>query len=181
MGAEPEKYWPGRGKVVGDKMKLTETTNLGDDLMEIPAQLTFVDGYYFTDGGSIVLLAEDPDGTRHQITLGQHRFLEMYDPNVLPGRLYFDHLLVSVRSEMEGKVMALLKTGEIVPDEPPEPVKGEGPTADGPVVVVSDDLKEYYAKIAQGKRETIQHLMENVIDFVGSRKYVKVAKKVGGG
>jgi hypothetical protein len=146
--------------------------------MEIPENLTFVDGFYFTDGGSIVLLAEEPDRTRHQITLGQHRFLEVFDLNVLPGRLYFNHLLVPVRSEMEVKVIALLQASEIDPVEQPESEKGAASTGDGPVVVVGDDLKAYYAKVAQGKGATIRYLMENVIDFVGSREYVRISKKI---
>ncbi len=146
--------------------------------MEIPEQLTFVDGFYFTDGGSIVLIAEGPDRTRHQVTLGQHRFLEHFDPNVLPGRLYFNQLLVPVRSEMEDRVIALLKAGEIQPDEPSEPEEDTAASGDGPVVIVGDDLKEYYAKVSKGKGETIRHLIENVIAFVGSRRYVRIAKKI---
>ena len=148
--------------------------------MDIPEKLTFVDGFYFTDGGSIVLLADGPAGARHQITLGQHRFLEFFDPKVLPGRLYFNHLLVPVRSEMEEKVMTLLQAGEIRPDEPPEPEKDKGlaSTEGGPVVVVGEDLKDYYAKVAEGKGETIRHLIENVIDYVGSGEYVRIAKKI---
>jgi hypothetical protein len=146
--------------------------------MEIPEKITIVDGYYFTDGGSIVLLVEEPDKTRHQITLGQHLFLEMFDPNLLPGRLYWDHLLVPVRSAMEAEVIDLLRSGEIIPDEPLERESGEGSTGDGPVVVVGDDLKEYYAKVADGKNEVIRHLIEKVVGFVGSREYVRIARKI---
>jgi hypothetical protein len=146
--------------------------------MEIPAKLTIVDGFYFTDGGSIVLIAEEPESIRHQITLAQHRFLEIFDPNLLPGRLYFNHLMVPVRSEMEAKIIGLIQASQIIPVEPPEPEKGEASAADGPVVVVGDDLKEYYAKIAEGKEEVIQHLIENLINFVQSRKYVRIAKKI---
>ncbi len=146
--------------------------------MELPEKLTFVEGYYFTDGGSIVLLADAPDGARRQITLGQHRFLEFFDPNVLPGRLYFDHLLVPVHSAMEAEVIALLQTGEIVPAERPEPEKDKATTESGPVVIVGDDLKDYYAKVAEGKRETIRHLIQQVIDFLGSREYAQIAKKI---
>ena len=145
--------------------------------MEIPEKLTIVDGFYFTDGGSIVLIAEEPDSTRHQITLAQHRFLEIYDPNLLPGRLYFNHLMIPVRSEMETKLIALMPASEIVPVEPPESEKGETSTGDGPVVIVGDDLKEYYAKVTEGKEEAIQHLIENLINFVQSREYIRIAKK----
>jgi hypothetical protein len=159
-------------------MKFTKIISLGVGQMEIPEKLTIIDGFYFTDGGSIVLIAEEPDSTHHQITLAQHRFLEIYDPNLLPGRLYFNHLMVPVRSEMEAKLIALMQDNEIVPVEPPEPKKDEASTGDGPVVVVGDDLKEYYAKVGEGKGEVIQHLIENLINFVQSREYVRIAKKI---
>lgn len=146
--------------------------------MEIPGKLTFVDGYYFTDGGSIVLIGEEPDKTRHQITLAQHRFLEIFDPKLLPGRLYFNHLMVPVRSEMEAELIALVQASEIVPAERAEAERGEAPSKSGPVVVVGDDLKEYYAKVVKGKEETIQHLVENLVKFVQSREYVRIAKKI---
>jgi hypothetical protein len=146
--------------------------------MEIPEKLTIVDGFYFTDGGSIVLIAKEPNGTSHQITLVQSRFLEIYDPNLLPGRLYFDHMMVPVRLEVEVKLIALLRASEIAPDESPESKTDEVSTRDGPVVVVGDDLKEYYAKIAEGKEEVIRHLRESLIIFVESRKYVRIAKKI---
>jgi len=154
--------------------------------MEIPEKLKIVDGFYFTDGGSIVLIAEEPKSARHQITLAQHRFLEIFDPNLLPGRLYFNHLMVPVRSEMEAKLIALMQVSEIVPAEAPEsgkdPCTGmrdkESSIGNGPVVVVGDDLKEYYAKVAEGKEEVIHHLIENLINFVQSREYVRIAKKM---
>ena len=169
--------------------------------MEIPEKLKIVEGFYLTDGGSIVLVAEESDSTRHQITLAQHMFLEIFDPNLLPGRLYFNHLMVPIRSEMEAKLIALMQVSEIHPAEPPEsphrsagqatanPRTGMSPqergytgdqkssTRDGPVVVVGDDLKEYYAKMSEGMEEVIQHLIENLINFVQSREYVRIAKK----
>lgn len=147
-------------------------------MSEIPEKITFVDGFYFTDGGSIVLIAEEPDNTRHQITLAQHRFLEIFDPNLLPGRLYFNHLMVPIRSEMEVKLIALIRTSDILPDEPPEVERGEAVSEGGPVVIVSDDIKEYYANVAEGKEETIRYLIENLIKFVQSREYVRIANKI---
>jgi hypothetical protein len=146
--------------------------------LEIPEKLTLEEGYYFTDGGSTVLIGTAPDGTKHQITLGQHRFLEVFDPNLIPGRLYFDSQMAPVRSEMEGQVIALLRASEIAADEPPKEENGEAGEASGPTVVVGDDLKEYYAKIVEGKRATIQHLRGELLKFVNSREYVKIAKKM---
>lgn len=146
--------------------------------MEIPEKLTIVEGFYFTDGGSIVLICEGPDGGRHQITLGQHRIFKGFDPNVIPGRLYFDHLPVTARSEEEGRVIAALETGEIGVDEEPAKEEGDEKESGGPVVIVGDDLKEYYAKMAQGKAETIRHLRNELIKYVQSREYVKLAKKM---
>lgn len=145
--------------------------------MKIPEKITTVECFYLTDGGSIVLVVEQPNGTRHQITLAQHLFLETFDPNRLPGRLYFDHLIVPVRSEMEARLIALLQASEIVPAEPPEPKNNGAPFGDGLGVIVGDDLKEYYAKAAEGKGEALQHLIENLILFVQSSEYVSIAKK----
>ena len=86
--------------------------------------------------------------------------------------------MIPVRSEVEGKLIALLETCEVVPDEPPEPEKSEAQFGDGPVVVVGDDLKKYYAKVAEGKVEAIQHLIDELINFVHSRKYVRIARKI---
>ncbi len=145
--------------------------------MEIPEKLKIVEGFYLTNGGSIVLVAEEPNSTRHQITLAQHMFLEIFDPNLLPGRLYFNHLMVPIRSEMEAKLIALIQVSEIHPVEPPEEEIEKASTGDGPVVVVGDDLKEYYAKMSEGMEEVIRHLIENLINFVQSREYVRIAKK----
>jgi hypothetical protein len=145
--------------------------------MEIPNNLTVVDGFYFTDGGSIVLVAEEPDRTRHQITLAQHRFLETFDPNLLPGRLYFNHLIVPARSEMEEKLIALLQASDALPGKPPKPENSEASPGDGVVVVLGDDLKEYYAKVDEGKAVVVQHLIEKLINYVRSKEYVRIAKK----
>ena len=91
--------------------------------MDLPEKITLVDDFYFTDGGSIVLLVEEPGGARRQITLGQHRFLEYYDPNVLPGRLYWESQLVPVRSKLEDRLIALLQASEIALDEQSDPKK----------------------------------------------------------
>lgn len=144
--------------------------------MEIPEKLAIIEGFYFTDGGSIVLIAEEPDSTRHQITLVQHLFLESVDPNMTPGRLYFNHLMIPVRSEMEANLISLLEASEIVPGEPHELGKSEANAGDGPVVVVGDDLKEYYARVAEGRHEAIQHLITELVNFVQSRKYVSIAR-----
>lgn len=147
--------------------------------MEIPEKLAIVEGFYFTDGGSIVLIGEDTDSTRHQITLVQHRFLDTFDPNMTPGRLYFNQQMIPVRSEEEADLISLLEASEIVPDEPPEPEKSEACAGDGLVVVVGDDLKEYYAKVAEGKGEAIQHLIGELLNFVQSREYFRIANKIG--
>ena len=144
--------------------------------MEIPPKIEIVDGFYFTDGGSIVLIAEEPDRTRLQITLSQHRFLEIFDPNVIPGRLYFDHHLIPVRSEAEAELISALAASKIVPAKQAD--KEESPAEDGPVVVVGDDLQTYYAKVGEGPQAVLQHLIENLIEFVESKEYVRLAKKM---
>jgi hypothetical protein len=118
-------------------------------------------------------------GVSWAVTLSEQDVVLGYwrTPNLLPGRLYFDHLMVPIRSEMEAKLIALIQVSEILPVEPPELEKNKSSTRDGPVVVVGDDLKEYYAKMSEGMEEVIQHLIENLINFVQSREYVRIAKK----
>ncbi|MEK6220733.1 MAG: hypothetical protein N2D54_00615, partial [Chloroflexota bacterium] len=115
---------------------------------------------------------------RRQITLAQHRFLEIFDPNLVPGRLYFDQFTVPVRSEMETKLIALIQGSAVMPSEPPESEKDKEPVKKGPGVIVGDDLNEYHAKMAQGRVEVIQHLIENLLKFVLSDEYIKLAKKM---
>ena len=62
--------------------------------------------------------------------------------------------------------------------EPPQMEPGETVKPSGPTVVVGDDLKEYYAKMAEGKHATIQHLIGELLKFVNSGKYVRIAKKM---
>ena len=148
-------------------------------MSDFPDKLTLTEGYYLTDGGTIVLVGEAPDGARHQITLAQSRFLKVYDPNLLPGRLYFNGQMVPVRSSLEEYIITLLKSSQVI-DPPQEPGKPGTPFGDGPVVIVGDDLKEYYAKLAEGQHAVIRHLIEQLVKFVESRKYVRLSKKIGG-
>lgn len=146
--------------------------------MKIPAQIRFIASFYLTDGGTIVLIGEDQGDTRHEITLYQSLLLNTIDPNKLPGRLYFNKQLVPVRSEMEQEIIDLLQTAEIIEDPPASP--GPGPVFnDSRGMTIGDDLKEYAARLAEGRAATIRHLRDRLIARVESQDYLDLAKKIG--
>lgn len=146
--------------------------------MIIPAQITFTTSFYLTDGGTIVLIGDDLEDTRHEITLYQSLLLNYIDPNKLPGRLYFNKYLVPVRSEMEQKIINLLKTARIADDPPVSPGPAPG-LNDGTGMTVGDDLKEYAAKMAEGRSATIRHLRDLLIARVESQEYLDLSLKLG--
>ncbi|MEN8240565.1 MAG: hypothetical protein ABFS17_01490 [Chloroflexota bacterium] len=146
--------------------------------MKIPTQLTFIQSFYLTDGGTIVLIGEEPNMTRHEITLYQSLLLHQIDPNKLPGRLYFNRQLIAVRSESEAQILRLLQTGEII-EEPPAPSEVNPTVKKSPGMVVGDDLKAYSAKLAEGKAAVIRHLRDQMIARVESQEYLELAQQLG--
>jgi len=146
--------------------------------MQIPTQITFIECFYLTDGGTSVLIGEELNNSRHEITLYQSLFLDQIDPKKIPGRLYFDHQIIAVRSETETEVLSLLQAGEII-DEPPAPSEANAAFKDSPGMIVGDDLKEYSAKLAEGKGAVIRHLRDQMIARVESIEYLELAQQLG--
>ena len=141
-----------------------------------PEQITITEGFYLTDGGSIVLIAKDSTGRQYEITLSQHLILEYLDPKRPPGRLYFNHQLIHVRSEAEAQILQLIKACRIADDpEPPAPSKDlqEG----GPGMIIGEDLKEYHLKLSEGKHAVLQHLVQMLIAYLESEDYLVIARR----
>lgn len=142
--------------------------------MKVPANLTVVEGTYLTDGGSIWLRATDDSGNLHDVFLAQHRLPPWEGEKYIQGRLYFDGELVVVRSAQEARLVARLKAAPIASLESPTEKKAENR---GVTVVIGEDLQEYHAKMAESKRAALGWLIERLVKFVGSKQYVKLAKK----
>lgn len=145
--------------------------------MQIPPQITLIECFYLTDGGTIVLIGEEPNKTRHLITLYQSLLLNEIDPNKLPGRLYFNQLLIPVRSKIESDILRLLLASKIV-EEPPTSSTAKTAFNDGPGMIIGDDLKEYTAKLTEGKSAVIRHLRDLMLSRVESQEYLQLAQQL---
>ena len=143
--------------------------------MKIPDQITLIESFYLSDGGTIVLIGEEPNTTRHQITLYQSLLLNEIDPNKLPGRLYFNQLIIPVRSKMEADIIRLLQASKIV-EEPTTPSTAKTAFNDGPGMIIGDDLKGYYAKLTEGKSAVIRYLRDLMLSRVQSQEYLQLAQ-----
>jgi len=121
--------------------------------MELPAHLTLNYFTYALDGGTTVLQGIDESGLLHEVTLVQHIF-----PNgnteEIPGRLYFDNVLISMRSELEARILSLLHNAEVRYDGPlPEDFEGS-------------------------PEENIREMLNEVVSFVESGTYLRFAELV---
>lgn len=141
--------------------------------MRIPDRLVIEDGAYAMDGGSICLHVRDSEGDEHDIVLWQHMFTEVSDPDKIPGRLYFDKILISVRESMESQIISALREARLdtvnLKSE-----KAEGKLELNPGVIVGDDIKEYMSKIDEGSGAALAHLVRQLIDYVESEDYVEL-------
>ena len=144
--------------------------------MKIPSTLTILNGAFATDGGSISLLLSDPHGQKHNVLLTQH----LLPPSGLPGerisgRLYFNGSLVEVRSKDELSIISALKKANI---ETPAPEKSRINVIDtqNPGMVVGDDIKDYYSRIAEGPESALRHLVSELAGYVESEEYVTFAE-----
>ncbi len=144
--------------------------------MNIPSTVTILNGAFATDGGSISLLVSDPQGSKHTVLLSQHLLPYRGFPGQrIPGRLFFDGSLVEIRSKDELTIITAVKKANI---ETSTPNKGRSNAidTDQPGMIVGDDIKNYYSKIAEGPEAAIRHLVCSLIDYVESEEYVIFAK-----
>lgn len=145
--------------------------------MDIPLIVTILDGAFATDGGSIFLSVSDPDGNRHSVLLAQHLLPPWGDSNQRkPGRLYFDGVMLEVRSEDEKQIMSALKQAKI--RLPLGRKSGAGAvSARQPGMIVGEDIRNYYSKIEEGPESALIHLVNELIEYVDSDEYVAFALK----
>ena len=138
--------------------------------------MTALNGAFATDGGSISLLLSDPHGSKHTVLLSQHLLPYRGFPGErIPGRLFFNGSLVEIRSKDELTIISALKKADI---ETPTPKKNRFNNIDTeqPGMVVGDDIKNYYSKIAEGPEAALRHLVCSLIGYVESEEYVVFAK-----
>ena len=144
--------------------------------MNIPSIITILDGAFAFDGGSISLLVSDTIGHKHNVLLSQHIIPPGgYPGERLSGRLFFNGSLVEIRSVDELTIITALKKANI---ETPTHMKNRLNANDTvqPGMIVGDDIRDYYFKIAEGPEAALRHLVCELIGYVESQEYVTYAK-----
>ena len=144
--------------------------------MSIPSTVIILSGAFATDGGSISLLLSDPHGHKHNVLLSQHLLPPSGFPGErIPGRLYFNGSLVEIRSQDELTIISALKKASI---KTPTPKKNSFNAIDSgqPGMIVGDDIKNYFDKIAEGPEAAIRHLVCELTGYVESEEYVTFAR-----
>jgi hypothetical protein len=142
--------------------------------MMLPAKLTIHDSAYALDGGSTLLHAADEAAREHEVMLVQHA---LPDPDAalgIPGRLYFDDELVPIRSDLEVRVLGLLRAAEIRPSHSP-PDQSERIPLSPNALILGDDLRQV---LSRGPEENMRALRAEVIEFIESEEYLRFAVRV---
>ena len=136
--------------------------------MQIPAQITLVNAYFYLDGGTIDLRAVGSDGVKHSIQLNQRAFGDSYTN---PGRLVFNGELVEVRSDTELQIIQLLKAAEFDHAVRPGDREGQGTISEN-AFVLSDDIKQLRDSSPQ---QNLLRFRNEIVAFVESEEYVRIA------
>ncbi len=141
--------------------------------MDIQGPVTVEDGAMAMDGGSIFLQLRASAGKRHRLLLAQH-LLPVFDAeSPRPGRLYLDGQLVPIRSGTEADLLDALRNARLPSDNP----SAKESTHRRPDLVIGADIEAYHAKIEQGRAAALQHLVDQLLEWVESDEYLAL----GGG
>lgn len=143
--------------------------------MTLPERLTLHNAAFSLDGGTTCLMGADPAGHEHAVALIQHAFPEGSPSwDSIPGRLYFDDVLVPLRSEQEAAVLALLKSAE-VRYAVRAPLPGESISLSPNALILGDDIREV---LTRDPEDNIRALTAKVVAFVESDEYLLFADRV---
>jgi len=143
--------------------------------MVLPASLTVHNCAYALDGGTTVLQATDEAGRERGVMLVQHAFPQP-SPSLgaLPGRLYFDGELVPMRSDLETRVLALLRAAE-VRYSGPLPDQCESLQLSPNALILGEDIRQV---LSRGPEDNIRALLAAVVKYVESEAYLRFAERV---
>jgi hypothetical protein len=140
---------------------------------ELPHHLTLYSYAYALDGGTTYLHATDESGREHTVLVVQHSFPEGSPSfDAIPGRVYFDSELVPIRSDIEARVLDLLRNADVRIEPPPE-IPGAirlSPNA----LILGDDIRE----AMEGGSGGIRYLVDRAIRFVESDDYLRFPERV---
>ncbi|MES2787993.1 MAG: hypothetical protein V4719_00120 [Planctomycetota bacterium] len=143
--------------------------------MELPASLMVYQFAYALDCGTTLLQATDEIGRQHTVMLVQHSFPQL-SPSLtyLPGRLYFDNELVPIRSDMEMRVLALLRAAEV---RFSVPLLGEVESIQlsRNAPILSEDIRQV---LTRSPEDNIRSVLAALVEFVESEAYLRFAERV---
>jgi hypothetical protein len=135
--------------------------------------LTIHDCAYRLDGGTISLAASDEAGDEHHIVLVQHRSTVPSEDEI-PGRLYFDHVLVPMRSDLESYLLCLLRAAQCQ-TSPGEVERGERIALSPNVAILGEDVRQM---LTRSPEDNLRALRAEVVSFVESEAYLAFAGEV---
>jgi ribosomal protein L7/L12 len=144
----------------------------------LPKRLTIHGSGYYLDGGTTILQGTDDEGREHSIMLVQHAFPQAgLSLNAIPGRLYFDGRLISMRSELEAQVVQLLRTAEVRYVEPvgSEFVQDLRTQLSPKALILGDDIRQV---LSRGPEENMRAHSAAIVQFVLSDDYFRFAERV---
>jgi hypothetical protein len=139
--------------------------------VDVPQRLTLTGTRFFMDGGTIVITAIDERGGERSVMLVQRAFAWGNTFGV-PGRLYLDGQPVTVRSEVESRLVALLRMADVRYAPPAGESPGERIQLSPNALILGDDIKQV---LSRGPEENIRGLREQVVEWVESPQYVSFA------
>ncbi|MBI3218795.1 MAG: hypothetical protein HYZ44_04730 [Bacteroidetes bacterium] len=112
-------------------------------------QLTIEDVLSWMDGGSVTLFTRDKALNHFEIEFVQKVSLVKRDNLPYPGSLLLNKREVEIRSELESKIIATIKSAD------------------------------WGQKIDRKERPLLEQMVKECVDFTTSDKFIEVARKVG--
>lgn len=129
----------------------------------MPGRLVVRDCALTLDGGTIHLMASDEAGRDLGITLVTSLCLNK--STCVAGRLYFDGMLVPMRSEREAQILRLLSEAMV---QAPR----VSPARRGPHAIIGEDTREFFEKTPE---ENCRAFIRKIIESVQSETYLHYA------
>src|SRR5262245_32542080 len=124
----------------------------------MPDRLILHASQFFLDGGTTILRGTDERCGQHTIMLVQNAFASGRTFGI-PGQLYFDGKPVSVRSELESRVLALLRAAEIRYIPPLDDQQGERIQPSPNAAILGDDIRQVLTRTPE---ENLRALRDRV-------------------
>lgn len=143
--------------------------------MLLPAKLTIHNAAYALDGGTTEFHVTDEAGRDRTVVLVQHASPRPSDSlEALPGRLYVDGELISLRSTEEASLLALLRTADI--NCTPLPLQNDGlQLSPHHSLILGDDIRQV---LHRSPEDNIRAMLTAVVEFVESDAYLHFANRI---